>query len=384
MSEGIRRHELASVSVIVPTYNRARFLGESLDAIIGQLAEQDEIIVVNDGSEDDTGNVLNSYSPNVRIIEQANAGKSAALNHALPEATGDFVWIVDDDDIVCPDARNRLVDALLATPNAGLAYGRHDRFIDDVVTGQRRFLDTGYWCDCEPEEFLCATLEDFFVHQPGMMVRRELYQTAGPFAEVYSEDYDMLIRLAKLAEPISIPGILFHQRQHDGIRGSAAEPVKIERRNDAWINVGQMIISHHMKELPLEMFVAERKLDNEIATRRALLQRAVIFARHGLWMEAAREFTQAAEQSPYPLTDIERDLIKRVSFSKFEMESFLADDAAKRQFSILAKSKGVGRSIVRRIGRSLVWRIRESHNHGRPFLATKYAQRAIQMWILGR
>ncbi|MEO0882588.1 MAG: glycosyltransferase [Pseudomonadota bacterium] len=384
MNESATKQHPTRVSVIVPTYNRAKFIGESLDAILAQLHTQDEVIVVNDGSQDDTADVLSAYTDRLRVVTQENAGKSAALNRALPDVSGDLVWIVDDDDIVSSDARDRLVSALESAPEAGFAYGRHDRFFDDENTGSRHTLDTGYWYESSPAEFLCATLEDFFAHQPGMMVRKEIYEHVGPFTPIYSEDYDMLIRLALVAQPVAVPGILFHQRQHDGTRGTAADPIRIDQRDTAWIKASRDIVTKYMDELPLQMFVPERALIDGLTRRRARIQRGVIFARHGLWVRSVEEFELAAEEALDALMPAERELLRRVSGSKFGTQTFLSDRDAQRAFTRLAASSAIGRSIVRRIGKSFAWRARTAVQNGRYATALQYAQRVIDMWILGR
>ncbi|MEL6830685.1 MAG: glycosyltransferase [Pseudomonadota bacterium] len=384
MTEHSPKANPSKVTVIVPTYNRAHFVAESLNAILPQLEPQDELIVIDDGSEDQTLEVLAGFGDSIKLITQKNTGKPTALNCAFEHASGDLIWIVDDDDLVASDARSRLVTALEATPGAGFAYGRHERFFDDEVTGDRHFLGTGYWCECNPEGFLCATLEDFFAHQPGMMVRKSLYDEVGSFSNAFSEDYDMLIRLALVSRPIAIPGILFYQRQHTGLRGTAANPVKIHQRDRAWIGSGQDIIKQYLAELPLERFLPGHEALDERATRRALLQRGVIFARHSLWLEAAEEFNRAAKQSDAPFDQAEQTLVRRASQSKFNSESFLQDRIAYQALMRLARSNAVGRSLVRLIGRSFVWRGREAYRAQRWTTALSYSRRIFRMWILAR
>ena len=384
MSSGNSKSKQAAVTVIVPTFNRANFIGESLDAILPQLQDDDELIVINDGSSDDTLAVLAAYGDAIKVISQGNSGKAAALNRALLDASGDLIWIVDDDDIVTDDARARLVAALESAPRAGFAYGRHDRFVDSDTTGERERLETGYWFDCEPGTFLCATLEDFFAHQPGMMVRKSVYDNVGPFSSVYSEDYDMLIRLAVDAQPVKVPGIVFHQRQHAGVRGSATSPIRIEERNQAWIKSSRDIVEKYMADLPLELFLPERVIADDVAYRHALFQRGVIFGRHGLWSKAANAFVEAVRQLDTALGQRDVALIRRISQSKFGMSSFLDDRSAHNAIIDLAKINPTGRAVVRAIGRSLVWRAREARRQRRWGTALRYTWWVWRLWIFAR
>ncbi|RZK36285.1 MAG: glycosyltransferase family 2 protein, partial [Hymenobacter sp.] len=88
------------VSVIIPTFNRVMFIGETLDSVVPQLRACDEIIVIDDGSTDGTSSLIRSGKWPVHYIRQENAGKSAAVEKGIAEAKGGLIWIVDDDDIM--------------------------------------------------------------------------------------------------------------------------------------------------------------------------------------------------------------------------------------------------------------------------------------------
>src|SRR5882724_669932 len=91
-----------SVSVIIPTYNRAAFVTVAVDSALNQTRVPDEIIVVDDGSTDETDRVLRQYGPPVRVVRQENRGRSAARNVGLSQATGDAVMFLDSDDLLMP------------------------------------------------------------------------------------------------------------------------------------------------------------------------------------------------------------------------------------------------------------------------------------------
>jgi glycosyltransferase involved in cell wall biosynthesis len=174
-----------SVTVLIPTFNRAHLLVESLDSVLAQTRRPDQIIVINDGSTDDTLERLEPYRGDIEILNKDNAGKSAALNKALSVAKGDLIWVFDDDDIAEPDALEILLGLLDENPDADFAYGRHDRF-EVRPDGRVKWKDTGYWRKSPPEDFLFETLLDMFAHQPGMLVRKSLYIKAGAFDESLS------------------------------------------------------------------------------------------------------------------------------------------------------------------------------------------------------
>lgn len=97
---------MPSVSIIIPTYKHARYVGEALESVFAQTFTDYEVIVVNDGSPDDTAAVLRSYldAGRIKYIEQPNAGQAAARNRGMASASGEFIVFLDDDDMLSMDA----------------------------------------------------------------------------------------------------------------------------------------------------------------------------------------------------------------------------------------------------------------------------------------
>ncbi len=93
-----------TVAIIVPTFNRARYLPECLDSLLAQTFPATQIVVVNDGSTDDTAQVVRPYLNRIAYVEKENGGKSTALNLVMRGIQSDYVWIFDDDDVALPDA----------------------------------------------------------------------------------------------------------------------------------------------------------------------------------------------------------------------------------------------------------------------------------------
>ena len=113
----------ARVSVLMATYNRGPMLEESLESVLAQTHQPCEIIVIDDGSTDDTPSRIASYGDQIRSIRLANGGKSRALNAAMPRVSGDFVWIFDDDDVALPTS---IADRVARSPpDAGVVFSKH-------------------------------------------------------------------------------------------------------------------------------------------------------------------------------------------------------------------------------------------------------------------
>lgn len=113
------------VSVIIPCYNRAHFLPETLGSVLGQCITDIECIVVDDGSTDDTMVLMNRFcarDPRVRYFRQENNGPSAARNFGLEEARGRFIQFLDSDDIIVPDKLAKQLNQLKSTGDLSLSY----------------------------------------------------------------------------------------------------------------------------------------------------------------------------------------------------------------------------------------------------------------------
>ena len=110
------------ISVIIPCYNHGHTIGRTLDAVLAQTSKDIEIVVVNDGSTDDSGDVLDRYRGKIRRFDQKNLGGPAARNRGFGESKGDFVIFCDADVILRPDALEKMRAALEAHPEAAYAY----------------------------------------------------------------------------------------------------------------------------------------------------------------------------------------------------------------------------------------------------------------------
>jgi len=124
------------VTVIVPTYDRPRFLREALSSIFGQTFENFELIVVDDGSTDETQEVLARVGdPRMRVIRQEHRGIGASLNSGLAAAGAPYVARLDDDDLWLPDLLATQVRVLDEQPEVGMVYARCELMAADGTPG---------------------------------------------------------------------------------------------------------------------------------------------------------------------------------------------------------------------------------------------------------
>jgi glycosyltransferase involved in cell wall biosynthesis len=186
---------LPRVSVIIITYNHARLLPIAIDSVLTQTYPAIELIVVDDGSTDDTPTVMQQYAGRVNYIRQENRGVVAARNVGICAATGEFINFLDSDDFFLPAKIDRQMRVFKARPDVGLV---HCGFYQVNEAGHR--LNKVTWF---PSDHILRELAiDCFllVHAP--LVRREWFDRVGLFNELpwerqYCEDWDLWLRMAK-------------------------------------------------------------------------------------------------------------------------------------------------------------------------------------------
>lgn len=141
------------VSVCMPCYNAERYVAEALDSVLAQTYPNLEIIVVNDGSKDESAEVLERYrSKGVKVIHQENRGQCAAANRAYAEARGEYMKFFDADDILSPGFIEAQVKRLQGRTDA-VASARWGRFYNDDLS-TFRLNPEAVWRDMKPEEWL--------------------------------------------------------------------------------------------------------------------------------------------------------------------------------------------------------------------------------------
>jgi glycosyltransferase involved in cell wall biosynthesis len=181
------------VSVVIPCYNGARYLREALDSALAQTYGDVEIFVADDGSTDDSVAIATSYGARVRCLRQANAGPSSARNLALGAATGEYVALLDADDVQHATKLARQLDVLRTRPEVSVVYCGW-RLID----GTGRELPERGWPRVEGE-LLDQLVLGNLVHPVTVVLRRDLVDRVGGFDErrPVNEDWDLFLRAGR-------------------------------------------------------------------------------------------------------------------------------------------------------------------------------------------
>lgn len=197
------------VSVIIPNYNHARFLGGAVRSVLEQTYRPVEIIVVDDGSTDNSGEVAAGFGDQIRYIYQTNAGLSAARNTGLRAAKGELIGVLDADDMYEPDFLATLVAALQADPEADGVYCGY-RFVDEANNPLPQVENR----PVPSADLYTALLDGNFFVPESIFLRRRVYDDVGFFDESLRacEDWDVWLRAAKKFRIIHSPHILTRHR----------------------------------------------------------------------------------------------------------------------------------------------------------------------------
>ena len=212
---------MARVSVVIPTYNRAAFLPDALESAFAQTYRDFELIVVDDGSDDDTAQVVARFGDRLRYLRQEHRGVSAARNAGLAAATAPYLAFLDSDDLWAPEMLATGIDYMETHPECGLV-------CSDFAVGEIR----GGSAPVRWESFLGVRrahrlvqtagfpelLDGNFVSLCTAVVRTSAAREVGGFDEsfLYMEDWDFALRVGARRPIGFINRILAYSRRHRG------------------------------------------------------------------------------------------------------------------------------------------------------------------------
>ncbi len=364
------------VSVILPTFNRAHYIAAALDSVFAQTYGPLEVIVINDGSTDGTLHVLAAYADRAKVISQPNSGKSAGINRAMQEVTGDFVWIMDDDDIAPRGALEALAGALIAAPEAGLSYGRMIKFRDEPAES----WEVHY----QPDDrlFFPRIMDDCFITgHPCALFRRSALDGVVPLRKevTTSVDYNMLLEVGRRWPAVAVPVVVLHQRQHSGLRGPKGAEYSEAARDEKWRRSDAALLRRLLEDMTLAEVVF-RPRDDELADpavrREALLQKASIAQRKQLKDIALPALAEGLAIAPnQPLTPAERYILSRMLGCRYSPMDVYTDPSIIAEIRRIAVTRPDRVEVLAWIGRALLQRIRVALR-GRKFREVRDAARA--------
>jgi glycosyltransferase involved in cell wall biosynthesis len=287
------------VSVIVPTYNRAQFICQGIDSVLAQGFQDFEIIVVDDGSTDNTVEVLQPYYDRITYIYQENQRVSAARNTGIAASHGDYVAFLDSDDLFLPDKLDIQVRVLDEQPEVGL-----------VVCGYQYIAEDGHFLRESHGwlEYPTITIESIILGglapPSAVLVRRSWLDHAGGFDPglSHSEDPDLWLRLALAGCPmVWEPSIVSQYRVH---------ATNLSRAGNAHLDAHRRMLDKVFADDRLPTHIRDRR--NEIYGRTYLSQAARSLAA-GDPVEATAHLETALATDPRLLANGGRRLAEEVA-----------------------------------------------------------------------
>lgn len=192
------------VTVLIVVYNYGRWLTRALESALNQTLPKQayEVVVVDDGSVDDTPAVLQRYEGRVQVLRQEHAGLPAACNRGIEMANGAFLVRLDADDELEPEALAQCASVLQENPDVGFVYTDRTEFTAQPQGRRVRRVD--------PKNI-------YSLIAPGIMFRRQALMDAGMYREFYWEEHDLLLRLlAKGHRPHYLETPLYRYYLHGG------------------------------------------------------------------------------------------------------------------------------------------------------------------------
>lgn len=198
------------VSVIIPCYNQAHFLGEAIESVLGQTYQYFDLVVVDDGATDNTSEVAARY-PGIRCIRQVNRGLAAARNAGVENSCGDYLLFLDADDRLLPAAIEQGLAAFKDHPECAFVAGHYRIIAADGTLLEEpppRWVGRDHYADLLRRNFIAM--------HATVMYKREAFDFAGGFNPSHRacEDYDLYLRIAKQRPIYCYPQVVAEYRQH--------------------------------------------------------------------------------------------------------------------------------------------------------------------------
>lgn len=207
------------VSIIIPTYNRAQYIAETIESVLAQTYRDIEIIVIDDGSKDNTGEVVKQFGDRVRYVWQQNSERAVSRNNGLKLSKGEFVSFPDSDDCWLPETVSEMVETMRRVPAAGVV-----AMSCAIVNSDRRVMGMfhpGGNVDGVVTNAFHQLLHSNIVGSPSaVLLRRSVLDRAGAFDEdrrlIGIEDWELWARLAFFGPVVCRRKPVVHYRRHKG------------------------------------------------------------------------------------------------------------------------------------------------------------------------
>ncbi len=193
------------ISIIIPTFNRRDYITIALDSVLKQTYKDYEIIIIDDGSSDDTKEVLKPYQDNIRYFYQDNKGIPTTRNRGIREARGDYIAFLDSDDFWLPEKLERQIECFSNNSRYGMVATRCSSITPDGRLRKKNRPGKSGWV-------LIDLFKANFIRTSSAMIKKECFDKIGMFDESLPEceEYDLWLRIARkypvgfINEPLAV------------------------------------------------------------------------------------------------------------------------------------------------------------------------------------
>lgn len=202
------------VSVIIPAFNAEKYILDAINSILSQTYQNYEIIVVNDGSTDNTEQIIKPYLNRIIYLYQDNKGVAAARNTGIKASKGEYIAFLDSDDVWSPEKLSIQVKFLNDHPDFDLVYGDYGTFGENGVIDKNSPLTRKF---PRPDGYIFQDLLlRCLIFTATVMLQKKVLEETGLFDEQFSigEDYDLWLRIAEKHKIGYIPEVVAMYRQH--------------------------------------------------------------------------------------------------------------------------------------------------------------------------
>jgi glycosyltransferase involved in cell wall biosynthesis len=292
---------MPEVSVIITAYNLAAYLEEAIQSALNQTYQNMEIIVVDDGSTDNTRELVTHLaSPKINYIFQENHGAGAARNTGIRASTGRYIAFLDADDIWLPRKLELQLKVMESSPWASVIYC--DMYFtgatDNILT--ETFFQQLKWPPPRGKVLDKMAIRSFGIPST-LLIKRDVFEKIGLFDEglPYCDDYDMLLRMAAYIEFETLPTPLVKYRLH---------PSQISRKY-AQVLMNHITVFNKAKELPGINDNIRKSLNIRLSDIH--FQYAIFLIRKGNWRTGSKELAATAKSNFWMLFPLSLSFLKR-------------------------------------------------------------------------
>lgn len=308
---------MPKISIVIPVYNAACHLTETLDSVLAQTFSEWELILVDDGSTDDSAELCERFverDARIRLVRQANGGVVVARNRGIAETDADseFVILIDHDDLWETNALQVLHETLMARPDAVAAQGLNS-YIDACgnsttgltggVLGPERqgILNNrlAAWPSDAPTTFSVLAYANHILTPGQVLIRRSALRAVGPFDPVCrpADDWDIWLRLSRLGDIAFVNRVVLRYRVHEGNAS----------RHRRAMDQAEWTVRRKMRHAAQN--TAEQQHAARIGCRLKARQVCALRLKWARKNFAGREFAQAARQMRHAAVSLFRSLV---------------------------------------------------------------------------